>query len=94
MGHARGDLRLVQMARVEWMPELQGRTLFDWAAERGLMPTAETGAELILEALQRGGATAICNLMDEDDVRRIMRHAQTMIASDGRSRGIVLAQAR
>jgi dihydroorotase/N-acyl-D-amino-acid deacylase len=84
MGHAGGDLRLVQMARVEWMPELQGRTLFGWAAERGLMPTAETGAELILEALQRGGATAIYHLMEEDDVRRIMRHPQTMIASDGR----------
>jgi dihydroorotase/N-acyl-D-amino-acid deacylase len=71
------------MARVEWMPELQGRTLFDWAGERGLLPTAEAGAELVLEALQRGDATAIYHLMDEDDVRRIMRHAQTMIASDG-----------
>jgi dihydroorotase/N-acyl-D-amino-acid deacylase len=37
-----------------------------------------------LEALQRGGATAIYHLMEEDDVRRIMRHPQTMIASDGR----------
>jgi N-acyl-D-amino-acid deacylase len=83
MGHAGGDLRLIQMARVDWMPELQGKPLFDWAIERGLMPTAETGAELILEALRRGGATAIYHLMDEDDVRRIMRHPQTMIASDG-----------
>lgn len=83
MGHAGADLRLVQMARVDRMPELQGKSLFDWAIERGLMPTAETGAELILEALRRGGATAIYHLMDEDDVRRIMRHPQTMIASDG-----------
>jgi dihydroorotase/N-acyl-D-amino-acid deacylase len=83
MGHAGGDLRLVQMARVDRMPELQGKPLFDWAIERGLMPTAETGAELILEALRHGGATAIYHLMDEDDVRRIMRHPQTMIASDG-----------
>jgi dihydroorotase/N-acyl-D-amino-acid deacylase len=83
MGHAGGDLRLVQLARVDRMPELQGKSLLDWAIERGLMPTAETGAELILEALRRGGATAIYHLMDEDDVRRIMRHPQTMIASDG-----------
>jgi N-acyl-D-amino-acid deacylase len=40
----------------------------------------------VLEALQRGGATttAIYHFMDENDVRRIMRHPQTMIASDGR----------
>jgi N-acyl-D-amino-acid deacylase len=81
---AGGDLRRVQLARVEWMPELQGKTLHDWAAMRGLSPTAQVGAELVLEALQRGGATAIYHLMDESDVRRIMRHPQTMIASDGR----------
>jgi dihydroorotase/N-acyl-D-amino-acid deacylase len=61
---AGGDLRRVQLARVEWMPELQGKTLHDWAAMRGLSPTAQVGAELVLEALQRGGATAIYHLMD------------------------------
>jgi N-acyl-D-amino-acid deacylase len=83
---AGGDLRRVQFARVEWRPELQGKTLHDWASARGLAPSATTGAELVLEALRRGGATttAIYHFMDENDVRRIMRHPQTMIASDGR----------
>ena len=79
-----GDLRRVQLARVPWQPELEGRTLHDWAAMRGLAPTPEHGAELVLEAVRRGGVTAIYHVLDEGDVDRIMRHPQAMIASDGR----------
>jgi dihydroorotase/N-acyl-D-amino-acid deacylase len=78
------DLRRVQLALVDWMPELEGRTLHDWAVMRGLEPTPETGAELVIEAVQRGGASAIYHVLDEGDVERIMRHPWTMIASDGR----------
>ncbi len=79
-----GDLRRVQFARVSWMPELEGKTLYDWAAQRGMAPTPENGAELVIEAQRRGGASAIYHVLDEADVERIMRHPQTMIASDGR----------
>ena len=79
-----GDLRRVQLARVPWMTELEGRTLHDWATMRGLEPSARTGAELVIEAVQRGGVTAIYHVLDEADIVRIMRHPQTMIASDGR----------
>lgn len=79
-----GDLRRVQFARVEWMPELEGMTLYDQALQQGLEPTPETGAELVIEAIRRGGASAIYHVLDEGDVKRIMRHPQTMIASDGR----------
>jgi dihydroorotase/N-acyl-D-amino-acid deacylase len=78
------DLRRVQLARVEWMPELEGQTLYDWAVMRGMEPTPETGAELVIEAGRRGGASAIYHVLDEGDVERIMQHPQTMIASDGR----------
>lgn len=78
-----GDLRRIQLAQVTWGPELEGKTLHDWAVIRGLAPTPEAGAELVIEAMQRGGASAIYHLMDEGDVERIMRHPQTMIASDG-----------
>lgn len=78
------DLRRVQLARVSWMPELEGQTLHDWATMRGLEPTPETGAELVIDAQLRGGASAIYHVLDEDDVARIMRHPWTMIASDGR----------
>ena len=47
-------------------------------------PTPENGADLVIEAMLNGGASAIYHVMDEGDVERIMRHPQTMIASDGR----------
>lgn len=78
------DLRRVQFSRVEWDGSLEGRTLHDWAMREGLESTAEAGAELVIEAVRRGGARAIFHALDEDDVRRIMHHPQTMVASDGR----------
>jgi N-acyl-D-amino-acid deacylase len=79
-----GDLRRVQFSRVAWQRELEGKTLHDWAVMRGLTPTPENGADLVIEAELKGGANAIYHVLDEGDVRRIMRHPQTMIASDGR----------
>jgi dihydroorotase/N-acyl-D-amino-acid deacylase len=66
------------------MKTLEGKTLADWAAMRGLPPTPENGATLVMEAELKGGANAIYHVLDEGDVRRIMQHEQTMIASDGR----------
>jgi dihydroorotase/N-acyl-D-amino-acid deacylase len=79
-----GDLGRIQLARVEWSPDLEGKTLADWSRRRGLQPTPEHGASLVIEALQRGGASAIYHVLDEGDVERIMRHPLTMIGSDGR----------
>jgi N-acyl-D-amino-acid deacylase len=79
-----GDLRRVQFSRVAWQRELEGKTLYDWAVMRGVAATPERGAELVIEAELRGGANAIYHVLDEGDVERIMRHPQTMIASDGR----------
>ena len=44
----------------------------------------ETGAELVIEAQVNGGASCVFHAMDEGDVMQIMKHPQTMIASDGR----------
>lgn len=79
-----GDLSRVQFSRVSWDKSLEGKTLKDWATRRNLAPTPENGAALVLEAMQKGGANAIYHVLDEQDVRRIMVHPQTMIASDGR----------
>ena len=79
-----GDLARVQFARVAWDKTLEGKTLADWAARKKLAPTPENGADLVIEAMLNGGASAIYHVMDEGDVERIMRHPQTMIASDGR----------
>jgi dihydroorotase/N-acyl-D-amino-acid deacylase len=79
-----GDLSRIQFAGVKWKPDLVGRTLRDWCAERGMEPVADNGAELVIEAQLAGGASCIFHAIAEEDVERIMRHPQTMIASDGR----------
>ncbi|MGE0554027.1 MAG: amidohydrolase family protein [Gemmatimonadales bacterium] len=79
-----GDISRVQLALVPWDRTLEGKTLADWAEREGLPPTPATGARLVLQAMARGGASAIYHVMDEGDVERIMRDPHTAIASDGR----------
>jgi len=79
-----GDLRRIQFANFDWKPELNGKTLYDWALLEGLEPGVENGAELVLQAQLHGGAGCIFHAIGEEDVRKIMQHPQTMIASDGR----------
>jgi len=78
------DLSRVQFAKVKWNRELEGKTLKYWSEQKGLEPTIENGAELVIEAQLNGGASCVFFAMDEQDVERIMRHPQTMIGSDGR----------
>lgn len=79
-----GDTRRVQFGRVAWDSSLEGRTLLDWAERRGLGPSLEAAADLVIEGELNGGASMIYHIIDEGDVRRIMQHPQTMVASDGR----------
>jgi len=78
------DLNRVQFALVEWKKDLEGRTLHDWLVERNMETSVENGAELVIEAQLNGGASCVYFAMDDADVERIMKHPQTMIASDGR----------
>ncbi|TXN36103.1 D-aminoacylase [Flagellimonas hymeniacidonis] len=78
------DLTRIQFAKVKWMKELEGKTLQYWCELRGLEPTLANGADLVIEAQVNGGASCIYHAMHEEDVERIMKHPQTMIASDGR----------
>jgi dihydroorotase/N-acyl-D-amino-acid deacylase len=79
-----GDTRRVQFGRVSWDRTLEGKTLFDWAERRGVGPSLEAAAALVIEGELAGGASMVYHVLDEDDVRRIMQHPQTMVASDGR----------
>jgi N-acyl-D-amino-acid deacylase len=79
-----GDIRRVQFASVSWDHALEGKTLYDWAVKRGIDPTPEKAAPLVLEGVLNGGASMVFHVIDEGDVRRIMAHPMTMIASDGR----------
>jgi N-acyl-D-amino-acid deacylase len=79
-----GDTRRVQFGTVSWDRTLEGKTLFDWAERRGVGPSLEAAAKLVIEGELNGGAGMVYHVIDEGDVRRIMQHPQTMIASDGR----------
>jgi dihydroorotase/N-acyl-D-amino-acid deacylase len=79
-----GDVRRVQFASVQWDSTLNGKTLRDWADRRGAGPGLEAVVPLVLEGYFNGGASVVLHVMDERDVRRIMAHPTTMIASDGR----------
>lgn len=78
-----GDLRRVQFASVRWKPDLNGKTLYDWAVERGVPTTSAGAVPLVIEGVQQGGASMVYHVIDEGDVQRIMRHRWTAIASDG-----------
>jgi dihydroorotase/N-acyl-D-amino-acid deacylase len=79
-----GDLRRVQFARVSWDRTLEGKTLYDWAVRRELPTRPEAAVPLVLEGVLNGGASMVFHVIDEGDVKRIMAHPMTMIASDGR----------
>ena len=79
-----GDLSRIQFSRFVWKPELAGKTMRDWAIAEDLPPTVATGVQLVIDGELHGGAACIYHVLAEDDVERIMRHPQTMIASDGR----------
>jgi dihydroorotase/N-acyl-D-amino-acid deacylase len=79
-----GDIRRVQFSTVAWDRTLEGKTLYDWAVRRNIEPTPEKAAPLVLEGVMNGGASMVFHVIDEGDVRRIMAHPMTMIASDGR----------
>lgn len=79
-----GDLRRVQFSRVSWDSTLNGKTLHDLVVRLNIEPTVENAAPVVMDAELRGGASMIFHVIDEQDVKRIMAHPQTMIASDGR----------
>jgi N-acyl-D-amino-acid deacylase len=77
------DLDVVQFANVRWKPDLNGRTLKDWAMEKGLEPNFSNGADLVIEGQLNGGASCVFHAIGEEDVQRIMQHPLAMVASDG-----------
>jgi N-acyl-D-aspartate/D-glutamate deacylase len=78
-----GDLTLIRLARVGFRPDWNGKTFADVARERGRDPTIDFAIELAIEFQTNGGASGIWHVVNEDDLRRIMKHPHTMISSDG-----------
>ena len=78
-----GDPKNVLFANCSFDPSLAGKTLADVMQRRELGTTLEAAAEATLWIVEQGGCQGVFHAMSEEDVVRIMKHAQTMIASDG-----------
>ena len=78
-----GDPHNVQLARCAWDSSLDGKRLDDVTRGRGLTPTIENAADTALWIVEQGNCTAIFHAISEEDLQRILKHPQTMIASDG-----------
>ena len=78
-----GDLRNVVIARCEWDASLAGKNLAELTQARGLPPTIANGVETTFWIVENGGCSGVFHVLNEEDVKRIMAHPATMIASDG-----------
>jgi dihydroorotase/N-acyl-D-amino-acid deacylase len=74
------DGERVRIAAAARHPEYEGKTIAELSRRFGL--SEEATARRIVEE-EQGGAMAIIEMMDENDVRTVMRHPTTMIGSDG-----------
>jgi len=78
-----GDPKNVVLARCEWDESLSGKNLADITRMRGMDVTLANAAEAAMWIVERGNCSGIFHAIAEDDLRRILRHPATMIASDG-----------
>ena len=69
---------MIRLARFAKRPEWVGRDLAAIAATEG-----EPVEEIVVAIQRHGGASAISFMMDEDDVRYVMRQDFVATASDG-----------
>lgn len=78
------DLARVQFRTLPSDPRYDGKTLADYAEDRGFgRMDLEAGIDLAIELQLAGGFSAIYHAMDEQDVIRIMQHPLAMIETDG-----------
>jgi N-acyl-D-amino-acid deacylase len=78
-----GDPKNVVMASCAFDATLAGKNLAEITAARGRAVSFETAAETAIEIQKSGGCSAIYHAISEEDVIRILRYPNTMIASDG-----------
>ena len=78
-----GDPKNIVIAGCGWDATLAGKNLADVARLRGMEPTIENAAEAGLWIVESGGCSGIFHAINEADLERILKHAATMIGSDG-----------
>jgi len=81
------DIARIKFRSVPSDPRYEGKTLADLAADRGLPITVDSGVQLVIELQLKGGFDMIYHSMNEEDVKRIMRHPYAMVCTDGNPEG-------
>ncbi len=76
-------LQAILIARCRAHPEYNGKNLEQILMMKGLEPTVEAAADLLIEIEKEGGAQGIFFQMDESDVAELMKLPYVMIGSDG-----------
>ncbi len=78
-----GDPKNVSISLNTWDSQMAGKNLAQITEERGMSPTPENAADVVMDIISKGGATAVFHAIDDSDVVRIMQHPSTAIGSDG-----------
>ncbi|WP_197493374.1 N-acyl-D-amino-acid deacylase family protein [Woeseia oceani] len=73
----------VVLANCSFDRSLNGLNLSQILQSREIAVAKDAAAELLMELVVAGNCSAVFHAIDEADVRNIMRHPRTMIASDG-----------
>jgi len=78
-----GDPKNVSISRNPRDRSMEGKNLAQLTEERGLSPTPENAADVVMDIVKAGGATAVYHAIGPEDVDNIMRHPAAAIGSDG-----------
>ncbi len=80
---ASDDLHHIQFRIVPSDRKYDGKTLADYARDRGKPNTLDAGIPLLIELQLEGGFSAIYHSLEEQDVIHILKHPLAMIETDG-----------
>lgn len=78
-----GDPKNVFISRNSWDRSMEGMNLAEITLQRGMPATPENAADVVMDIVKNGGATAVYHAIGPEDVDRIMQHPATAIGSDG-----------
>lgn len=78
-----GDPKNVSISRNPRDRSMEGKNLAELTEERGMSPTPENAADVVMDIVSNGGATVVFHHLGDEDVDRIMRHPAVAIGSDG-----------
>ncbi len=78
-----GTASSVRFRTIPSMPALQGRTLADYLATRGVPESVDAIIDALITLQRDGGFTGIVEAMSERDIEAFLRHPASMVSTDG-----------